>query len=94
VVDLITRATASTNGYAVRDEEGWGGLLTGVPPAKCQKLQLEGPVEDRSLVEVTMIEGMPNRLYSKAEALEACEHKIGDKTIRGPWRFEFDVPNP
>ena len=94
MVDLITRATASTNGYAVRDEEGWGSLLTGVPPAKCQKLQLEGPVEGRSLMEVTRIEGMPDCSYGKVEALEECEHKIGDKTIRGPWRFEFDVPNP
>jgi hypothetical protein len=67
------------------------------PPRRArrnQKLQLEGPVEGRSLVEMTRIEGMPDCSYGKVEALEACEHKIGDKTIRGPWRFEFDVPNP
>ena len=46
------------------------------------------------MVEMTRIEGMPDCSYGKVEALEACEHKIGDKTIRGPWRFEFDVPNP
>jgi hypothetical protein len=65
--------------------------MKGVPPANCQNLQLEGPVEGRSSLEVTMIGGMPDCRYAKAEAAEACYAKK-EETIRGPWRFEFDVP--
>jgi hypothetical protein len=37
---------------------------------------------------------VPFPASSKAEAFEACNEKIGEKTIRGPWRFEFDAPTP
>jgi hypothetical protein len=30
----------------------------------------------------------------KAETFEACNEKIGDKTILSFWRFEFDAPTP
>jgi hypothetical protein len=78
--------------YAAGD--WWGTEIQGVPPAKCQTLQLEGPLEGRTLVEVAMLEGMPDCRAVRAEALEACDKKIGDRTIRGPWRFEFEVPDP
>jgi hypothetical protein len=68
--------------------------MKSVPPAKCQTLQLEGPLEGRTLVEVTSLEGMPDCRAAKPEGLEACFEKIGDRTIHGPWRFEFEVPDP
>ena len=34
---------------------------------------------------------VPFPASSKAEVSEACNEKIGDKTIRTPWRFEFDA---
>jgi hypothetical protein len=37
---------------------------------------------------------VPFPASSKAEAFEACNEKIGVKTIRGPWRFEFDTSAP
>jgi hypothetical protein len=78
--------------YAAGD--WWGTEIQGVPPAKCQTLQLEGPLEGRTLVELAMLEGMPDCRAARAEALEACDKKIGDRTIRGPWRFEVEVPEP
>jgi hypothetical protein len=77
--------------YAVGD---WGTEMQDVPPAKCQKLQLKGPLEGRTLVEVTSLEGMPDCRAVNPEDYEACDKKIGDRTIRGPWRFEFEVPDP
>jgi hypothetical protein len=61
-------------------EGGWGSGSTGsmkaVSSAGCQKLHLEGPLEGRSSFEVTTISA-----------------GIGERPqIRGPWRFEFDVP--
>ena len=55
----------------------------GHAPAKRQKLMLEGPVDGRTLVEVTMMEGMPDCPYTKAEAAEACDEKIALRTIYG-----------
>jgi hypothetical protein len=55
----------------------------GRPPAKRQKLMLEGPVDGRTLVEVTMMEGMPDCPYTKAEAAKACDEKITFRTIYG-----------
>jgi hypothetical protein len=55
---------------------------------------LEGPLEGRTLVEVSSLEGMPDCRAAKPEDYEACDKKIGDKMIRGPWRFEFEVPDP
>jgi hypothetical protein len=37
---------------------------------------------------------VPFPASGKAEAFEACNEKIGHKTIRGPWRFEFDASTP
>ena len=37
---------------------------------------------------------VPFPASSKAEAFEACNEKIRHKTIRGPWRFDFDAPTP
>ena len=37
---------------------------------------------------------VPFLASSKAEAFEACNEKIRNKTIRGPWRFEFDTSTP
>ena len=75
---------------------GWGssGSMQGVPPAECQTLLLEGPLEGRSSLEVAVMEGVPDCRTENAEAAEACYDKIGERTIRGPWRFDFDVPGP
>jgi hypothetical protein len=77
-------------------EGGWGssGSMKGVPPADCQKLLLQGPLDGRSSVEVAAIEGMPTCPTENAEAAQACHEKIGDRMIRGPWRFEFEAPDP
>jgi hypothetical protein len=74
---------------------GWGssGSMTGVPPAKCQTLQLEGPLEGRSSLGVATIQGFPDCPSEDPEAAEACHDRIGEKLIRGPWRFDFDVPD-
>jgi hypothetical protein len=74
---------------------GWAGTgsMRGVPPGKCQKLMLEAPVKGRTSIEVRMLEGEPDCPYN-AKAFEACYEKIGYRTIRGPWKFEFKVPNP
>jgi hypothetical protein len=71
---------------------GWtgSGSMQGVPPAKCQNLMLEGPVEGRSSLEVAAIEGMPK---CPADSAEACYDRVGERRIRGPWKFDFDVPS-
>ncbi len=73
---------------------GWGssGSMTGVPPASCQNLQLESRLEGRSSVGVTMIEGMLDCPSGNAKAAQACYDRQ-EKIIRGPWIFEFDVPD-
>jgi hypothetical protein len=75
---------------------GWAGTgsMRGIPPAKCHKLMLKSPVEGRTSFEVRMLEGEPDCPYNNAKAFEACYEKIGYRTIRGPWRFDFKVPNP
>ncbi|MDQ3498363.1 MAG: hypothetical protein M3514_12855, partial [Actinomycetota bacterium] len=75
---------------------GWAstGSMRGIPPGKCQKLMLNAPVEGRTSFEVRMLEGMPDCPYNNAKDFEACYEKIGYRTIRGPWKFEFKVPNP
>jgi hypothetical protein len=75
---------------------GWAGTgsMSGVPPAKCQKLMLKAPVEGRTSFEVRMLEGEPDCPYNNPQDFEACYEKIGYRTIRGPWKFEFKVPNP
>ncbi len=76
------------------NKSGWtgSGSITYNPPGKCQKLMLEAPLEDRSSVEVAAIEGYPDCPSGNVEALKACDKKIGYRRIRGPWRFEFEVP--
>jgi hypothetical protein len=56
-------------------------------------LLLEGPLEGRTLVEVRSLQSMPVCRAVKPEDYEACDEKIGDRMIRGPWRFEFEVPD-
>jgi hypothetical protein len=75
---------------------GWAGTgsMSSVPPGKCQKLMLEAPVESRTSVEVKRLEGEPDCPYNNAKDFEACYEKIGYRTIRGPWKFEFKVPSP
>jgi hypothetical protein len=75
---------------------GWAGTgsMRSIPPGKCQKLMLEAPAEGRRSFEVKMLEGMPDCPYNNAKDFEACYEKIGYRTIRGPWKFEFKVPNP
>src|SRR5215207_608284 len=75
---------------------GWAGTgsMSGVPPGKCQKLMLEAPAEGHTSVEVKRLEGEPDCPYNNAKDFEECYEKIGYKTIRGPWRFEFEVPDP
>jgi hypothetical protein len=75
---------------------GWAGTgsMSSVPPGKCQKLMLEAPVEGRTSVEVKRLEGEPDCPYNNAKDFEACFEKIGYRTIRGPWKFEFKVPSP
>ncbi len=68
--------------------------MRGVPPEKCQKLMLKAPVEGRTSFEVGMLEGEPDCPYNNAKDFEACYEKIGYRTIRGPWKFEFKVPTP
>ena len=75
---------------------GWSatGSMSGIPPGKCHKLMLKAPAEGRTAVEVRMLEGEPDCPYNNAKDFEACYEKIGYRTIRGPWKFEFKVPNP
>jgi hypothetical protein len=47
-------------------------------------LLLEGPLEGRTLVELTPIEGMPDCPYKNVEAAKAWHEKIGDRTIPAP----------
>ncbi|CAA9450284.1 MAG: hypothetical protein AVDCRST_MAG02-820 [uncultured Rubrobacteraceae bacterium] len=78
------------------DFGGWGssGSMRGVTSSGCQKLLLEGPSKGRSSLEVAAIEGMPECPFDDAEAAEACHEEVGERWIRGPWRFEFDAPRP
>lgn len=73
---------------------GWGssGSMKGVSSSGCQNLELNGPLKDSSSLEVATIEGMPDCPTDDAKAAEACYEEVGERSIRGPWRFEFDVP--
>ena len=76
-------------------KSGWSatGSMRSIPPAKCQKLMLKSPAEGRTSFEVRMLEGWPDCDSIKEEsAWQACMEK-GYRTIRGPWRFDFKVPN-
>ena len=74
---------------------GWAGTgsMRGIPPAKCHKLMLKAPAEGRTSFEVGMLEGWPDCDSIKEEsAWQECMEKRY-RTIRGPWRFDFKVPN-
>jgi hypothetical protein len=74
---------------------GWAGTgsMRSIPPAKCQKLMLKSPAQGRTSVEVRMLEGWPDCQSFKEEAAwQACMEKRY-RTIRGPWRFDFKVPD-
>jgi hypothetical protein len=77
------------------NKSGWTGSgdITYNPPGKCQNLMLKAPVEGRSSVEVGMIEGYRDCPSGNDEAAEACLNAEPER-IEGPWRFEFEVPNP
>jgi hypothetical protein len=75
---------------------GWSasGSMRSIPPAKCQKLMLDAPAEGRTSVEVRMLEGWPDcEAFKEEAAWQACMEKRY-RTIRGPWRFDFKMPNP
>jgi hypothetical protein len=78
------------------NKSGWTGSgdITYNPPGKCQKIMLKAPLEGRSSLEVRVIEGYPDCPWDNVEALKACDKKVEYRRIRGPWRFEFEVPNP
>jgi hypothetical protein len=78
----------STSGWAAT------GSMWGIPPMKCQKLMLKAPAEGRTSFGVRMLQGEPDCPYNNAEDFQACYEEIGNRTIRGPWRFEFKVPDP
>jgi hypothetical protein len=78
----------STSGWAAT------GSMWGIPPMKCQKLMLKAPAEGRTWFGVRMLQGEPDCPYDNAEDFQACYEEIGHRTIRGPWRFEFKVPDP
>jgi hypothetical protein len=74
-------------------EGGWGssGSMKSVSSTGCQTLLLQSPLEGRASLEVATIEGMPK---CPADDAEECRAEIEDgPLIRGPWRFEFDVPS-
>jgi hypothetical protein len=61
------------------------------PALTDRPLPLGDSLEDRTLVEVTAIEGMPDRPDKCVETANAQHEKIGVKMIHGPWRFEYDT---
>src|SRR5918994_5783269 len=74
---------------------GWAGTgsMRSIPPAKCQKLMLKAPAEGRTSFEVRMLEGWPDcEAFKEEAAWQECMEKRY-RTIRGPWRFDFKVPN-
>jgi hypothetical protein len=74
---------------------GWAGTgsMRSIPPAECHKLMLKAPAQGRTSFEVRMLEGEPDCPYDNAKDFEACYEEIGYRAIRGPWKFEFKVPN-
>jgi hypothetical protein len=75
---------------------GWAGTgsMRSIPPAKCHKLMLDAPAEGRTSFEVRMLEGWPDcEAFKEESAWQECVEKRY-RTIRGPWRFDFNVPDP
>ena len=52
----------------------------------CWSLTIGDPVEGRSSVTVSYLDGLPKNVQG--------EGPVRAKQITGPWRFEFEVPNP
>jgi hypothetical protein len=52
----------------------------------CWSLTMGAPVEGRSSVTVAYLDGFPKNVQG--------EGPVRLKKITGPWRFEFEVPNP
>jgi hypothetical protein len=84
------------------DEHSWTPFLkydesferaVGSAPQKlgdgCWSLEMAAPIEGRSSVTVTDLEGFPTGPLDPNEA-----GAVNPKTIRGPWTFEFEVPGP
>jgi hypothetical protein len=53
----------------------------------CWSLEIGAPVEGHSSVTVAKLEGFPRG------PLDPSETRVYPKTIRGPWTFEFEVPD-
>lgn len=70
------------------DLAGEGGPVAG--KGHCREMLLNVPLEGRSSVTVAQIEGIIPRCPSGND--EACANR--DRTIHGPWTFEFEVPAP
>ena len=68
-------------------EEGVGSSPQKVGDG-CWSLMMVAPVEGRSTVTVTNLEGMPRG------GTLAGTTTFNPKTIRGPWTFEFEAPSP
>ena len=76
-------------------EGGWGssGSMKGISSSGCQKLQLRVPLEGQSALEVAAINGTRICPSDDTKAAEECFAEIDEgPSIRGPWRFEFEVP--
>ena len=84
------------------DEHSWTPFLkydesyekgVGSAPQKlgdgCWSLEMAAPMEGRSSVTVTNLQGFPTGPLDPNEA-----GTVNPKTIRGPWTFEFQVPGP
>jgi hypothetical protein len=82
------------------DEHSWTPFLkydesyekgVGSAPQKrgdgCWSLEMAAPMEGRSSVTVTNLQGFPSGPLDPSEA-----GVVNPKTIRGPWIFEFKVP--
>jgi hypothetical protein len=54
----------------------------------CWSLEMDAPVEGRSSVTVTHLEGFPRGPFDPGQT------RINPKSIRGPWTFEFEAPGP
>jgi hypothetical protein len=69
-------------------EEGVGSAPQNLGDG-CWSLMMAAPVEGRSSVTVTFLEGQPKG------PLDLCdEESLKPKRIRGPWTFEFEAPDP
>jgi hypothetical protein len=73
--------------YDERYEEGVGSSPQKLGDG-CWSLMMAAPVEGRSTVTVTNLQGMPRGGPPDGTTT------FNPKTIRGPWTFEFEAPDP